>query len=117
VVIDVSVRDPYWHGLFTREFFELAARHMTEDGILFMHDQTEFYSTLQQVFPFGYSHAPGPGLERLIARATDEVVAQRFYSRHALTSERAAAAGVVGLDDPPGGNIYTDERIQWSTLP
>jgi predicted membrane-bound spermidine synthase len=55
-IVDITVHDPFYLGLFTKEFFREISDHMTDDGILFFGYEA-FVSTAREVFPYLYVHS------------------------------------------------------------
>lgn len=53
VVIDISSADPYFHGIFTREFFAEIKAHMSDRAVVFWH-RTDFLRTGAEVFDYVY---------------------------------------------------------------
>ncbi len=53
VVIDIAVKDPYYHGMFTREFFAEIKTVLADRGVVFWHKK-KFVRTGGSVFPYTY---------------------------------------------------------------
>ncbi len=53
VIIDMAVKDPYFHGMFTREFFAEIKARLADHGVLFWHKK-KFLRTGGSVFPYVY---------------------------------------------------------------
>ena len=53
VLIDISSADPYYHGLFTREFFAEIKAHMSDRAVMFWH-RSDFLRTGAAEFEYVY---------------------------------------------------------------
>ena len=53
IMVDVTLEEPYYQGMFTREFFQRIHDHLAEKGVLFLHYQS-FLRTGADVFEHVY---------------------------------------------------------------
>jgi spermidine synthase len=53
VLIDIAVKDPYYHGIFTLEFFNEIKAHLSDRGVVFWH-KPRFLRTGAEAFPYVY---------------------------------------------------------------
>ncbi len=94
VLIDMAVKDPYFHGMFTREFFVEIKKHLADRGVVFWHKE-DFVRTGGSVFPFTYTplHVDygfyyfttfelPPGLEGDFERYYPESESGKIYADH-----------------------------------
>ena len=54
VMVDISIRDPYYYGMFTREFFQEIKDRLNDKGVLFWH-YPDFLHTGIDVFEHVYT--------------------------------------------------------------
>jgi spermidine synthase len=132
-----AYRPPYipWH-LTTREFFEIARDHLTEDGVLAVNvgrapDDRRLVEgmagTLRSVFPSVYAmDVPGTFNTLLYATARPTKPENLFANlvnlsqrqdAHPLLLEALQLAALNLQPDPPGATVFTDDLapIEWIT--
>ena len=53
VMVDITIQDPYFFGMFTREFFAEIYKHLEKPGVVFFH-YSEFIRTVADIFDHIY---------------------------------------------------------------
>ena len=97
VVIDISIDDPYYHGMFTRELFAELYQHLSPQGVLFIAKRYAL-RTLGDVFDYCYTPT--------------ERFAKKFFF---FTKEEVASRQLRGLEpynaNKRSGLVYTDHEV------
>jgi len=57
VIIDITISDPYFLGMFTLEFFSDIYKHLEKPGLVFFHSYGTFLRTASEVFDHIYGPA------------------------------------------------------------
>lgn len=99
IVIDITIDDPYYLSMFTREFFVDIYNHLEKPGVLFFNSYQEFLPTGANVFDHLYC-------------VKDSAYAQAFYffTNFTLSREkRELFYEAFPLRQP--GRIYTNNKV------
>jgi spermidine synthase len=99
VIIDITIDDPYYLSMFTREFFEDIYKHLQNPGVMFFNSYQEFLRTGADVF------------DHLFCVKNHEYEKSFFFfTNFALTQEKHEQF-YEAFPTKQAGRVYTNNKV------